>query len=153
MEGASGLVIEDKMLIRKLLYEVEEALKVLKSRVDEGVRDIGDAFAVRYAIIQIVECLAIISSKLAEVHGAVIEGYVEAMKFLSRLGIVDSEAGEALVRLARLRNLLVHRYWVIDDGRIIKEVRESGIRAIEVAVEGVRRLLEGQGLLKGQKAV
>ncbi len=143
MEGVSGLAIEDRVLIRKLLYEVEEALKVLKSRVDKGVRDLGDAFAVRYAIIQIVESLAIISSKLAEVHGAVIEGYVEAMKFLSRLGIVNSEAGEVLVRLARLRNLLVHRYWVIDDGRIIKEARESGIRAIEVAVEGVRRLLEG----------
>jgi len=76
---------------------------------------------VRYAIMEIVESLAIISSKLAEVHGAVIEGYVEVTKSLSRLSIVNSETDEMLVRLARLKNLLIHRYWVIDDGGIIEE--------------------------------
>ena len=46
------------------------------------------------------------------------------MKFLLRLNIVNSEIGEKLVKLARLRNLLVHRYWIIDDERILKEARE-----------------------------
>ena len=135
------LTIEDKALIRKLLYEVEEALEVLKSRVNKGIKDIGDTFAVRYAIIQIVEGLAIISSKLAEVHGVIIEGYIEAMKFLLKLNIANSEIGEKLVKLARLRNLLVHRYWIIDDERILKEARENGIRTIEVVIENIRRLL------------
>jgi len=141
MKYVNRLTIEDKALIRKLLYEVEEALEVLKSRVNKGIKDIGDTFAVRYAIIQIVEGLAIISSKLAEVHGVIIEGYIEAMKFLLKLNIANSEIGEKLVKLARLRNLLVHRYWIIDDERILKEARENGIRTIEVVIENIRRLL------------
>jgi len=38
MEDVSRLAIEDRVLTRKLLYEVEEALKELKSHVDKGVR-------------------------------------------------------------------------------------------------------------------
>lgn len=34
---------EEKALVRKLVYEVEEALGVLELRVREGIRDLGDA--------------------------------------------------------------------------------------------------------------
>ena len=37
---------EEKALIKKLIYEVEEALSVLELRVREGVRNLSDAVAV-----------------------------------------------------------------------------------------------------------
>lgn len=135
--------MEDKALIKKILYEVEEALEVLKSHVETGIRNRSDAFALRYALIQAVEGLAVIASRLAETRGAVIEGYVEAMDFLTRAGVVNSQIGGELVKLARLRNLLVHRYWTVSDERILEEARGSGIRTLEEAVRSVRRLAEG----------
>lgn len=138
----SKFTIEDKVLIKKLLQEAEEALEVLKTYVNSGIRNLSEAFAVRYAIIQIVESLAIVSSKLAEAYGIVIEGYVEAMRFLSKINIVSLEISEKLIKLARLRNLLVHKYWVVDDKRILKEARENGIKTIEVVIENIRKLLK-----------
>ena len=140
---AGELSPEDKALVKKALYEVEEALRVLKSRVERGVKDLGDAFAIRYALIQIVEGLAIVASRLAEARGAVVEGYVEAMEFLVRAGVVDSRTGEGLAKLARLRNLLVHRYWRVDDERIVREAKRGGVKVVEEAIERVRRLIEG----------
>ena len=134
---------EDKALIKKALYEVEEAFSVLKSRIERGIGDLGDAFAVRYALIQIVEGLAIIASRLAEAKGTVVEGYVEAMEFLARIGVVDSRTGDGLAKLARLRNLVVHRYWRVDDERIVREAKGSGIKVVAEAIKSVRRLVEG----------
>jgi len=141
--GDLGLSSEEKVLIKKLIYEVEEALSVLELRVREGVRNLSDAYALRYALIQVVEGLATIASRIAENHGAVIEGYVEAMKFLSRIRVVEPEVGEKLVKLARLRNLLVHRYWIVDDERIVREAKGNGIETIREAIRGIRRLIEG----------
>ena len=87
--------------------------------------------------------MATIASRIAEDHGAVIEGYVEAMKFLSRIRVVEPEVGEKLVKLARLRNLLVHRYWIVDDERIVREAKGNGIETIREAIRGIRRLIEG----------
>lgn len=114
---------------------------MLNSRIKGGVKDPGDAFAVRYALIQIVESLAILAVKLAEAHGTIIEGYIEAMRFLARIRIIDPEIGEKLIRFARLRNLLVHRYCIVGDERIIREARENGVKTVEEAVENVKRLL------------
>ncbi|ABL78651.1 DUF86 domain-containing protein [Thermofilum pendens] len=141
--SSGELSAEDKALVRKVLYEVEQALGVLRLCAERGVRDLADAFALRYAVIQVVEGLAVIASRLAELRGTVVEGYVEAMSFLARAGIVDPAVGEELVRLARLRNLLVHRYWEVSDEKILEEARKSGVKTVEEAVKSVRRFVEG----------
>jgi len=133
---------EEKALIRKLIYDVEEALSVLEHYVKAGIGGLSDAYAVRYALIQIVESLATVASRMAETYGTVVEGYVEAMRFLVRVNIVKPELGEKLVRLARLRNLLVHRYWVVDDNRVLKEARENGVETIREVLRNIRRLIE-----------
>ena len=131
---------EDKAFIRRLLVEAKSALKVLSEKAHKEDLAEDEKYAVRYAVIQIVESLAIIASRLGDRLGRPVEGYVEAMRFLAEGGFVNASLKEELVRLARLRNLLVHRYWVIDDQRVISEARRGG-------VERIRRVLdELQGL-------
>lgn len=48
-----------------------------------------------------------------------------------------------LVKLARLRNLLVHRYWIVDDERMISEARSGGLHAIRAAIDDIRGFTEG----------
>jgi len=89
-----------------------------------------------------VESLATVALRMAETYGTVVEGYVEAMRFLVRVNIVKPELGGKLVRLARLRNLLVHRYWVVDDSRVLKEARENGVETVREVLRNIRRLIE-----------
>ena len=44
---------------------------------------------------------------------------------LGRLGIVSDELSNKLVAMARFRNLLVHRYWEIDNQRVLNIAREN----------------------------
>jgi len=49
-----------------------------------------------------------------------------------------------LASAARLRNLLVHRYWDIDDEKVYESVKE-GLGDFEGFIDAVRRFLERCG--------
>ena len=139
----TGLSIDDIVYIKKLLHEIEEALGVIEKVVRRKRLRINDKYALRYAIVEIVESLALISQRIARAMDYPLEGYVEAMKFYSKAHILDEDIVKGLVRLARLRNLIIHRYWEIDDNRIVAEARGSGLEVIRRALDGIRRFIEG----------
>ncbi len=138
-----GIKLDDttRDVIRRLISEIEEALEVIKDKVRMEALSPSDKFALRYAIIQIVEALAVIATKLGASMDYPITGYSDAILFLMREGIIDRNTGEKLVRLARLRNILVHRYWEVDDIRIIREAQNNGIESIRRAIDDIRKLI------------
>jgi len=139
----TGLGIDDIVYIKKLLHEIDEALGVIEKVIRRKRLRINDKYALRYAIVEIVESLALISQRIARAMDYPLEGYVEAMKFYSKAHILDEDIVKSLVRLARLRNLIIHRYWEIDDNRIVAEARGSGLEVIRRALDGIRRFIEG----------
>jgi len=139
----TGLSIDDIVYIKKLLHEIDEALGVIEKVVRRKRLRINDKYALRYAIVEIVESLALISQRIARAMDYPLEGYIEAMKFYSKAHILDEDIVKGLVRLARLRNLIIHRYWEIDDNRIVAEARGSGLEVIRRALDGIRRFIEG----------
>ena len=40
-------------------------------------------------------------------------------------------------KLTRLRNLIIHRYWEIDDSRIYRETKSNGLKIIEDLIKEV----------------
>ena len=138
-----SLTEDDRVFIKRVLNEAKKIFEILASKVALEKHTYEDLLVIRYSIIQIVETISIIATKIASRLGYVIEGYVEAMRFLVKQGIVDEELGEELVRLARLRNLLVHRYWEVDDYRVLREARSSGLKVIERVLNELQRLVEG----------
>ncbi len=95
------------MYIKRLLRDVEDALSVIERLASRKELGVEGRYALRYAIIEAVEALALISQRLARALDYPLEGYVDSMKFLSRIGVVEENVAEDL---ARLRNLLVHKY-------------------------------------------
>ncbi len=65
-------------------------------------------------------------------------GYRESFSELYRKGVVRPSVGTKVERLASLRNMLVHRYWEVDNLRLYEEARGGGIEAIESFLEEVR---------------
>ena len=60
-------------------------------------------------------------------------------KKLVEHGVLSRDVGEGMVRLARLRNLIEHRYWEVDDARLYREVREEGIGLVRRFIGEVER--------------
>ncbi|MCX8204981.1 MAG: DUF86 domain-containing protein [Candidatus Nezhaarchaeota archaeon] len=53
-------------------------------------------------------------------------------------GLITSLEYEDLVRLAKLRNLLVHGYWTVDNEKIYRSVK-SDFKSVRSFIERLRR--------------
>ncbi len=138
----------DVVRVMRLLKDIVDALDVLEGEVrrplEEFVRDKRSVFAVRHAIVVIVEAAAQIGVHILEEIGSLPESYREIFILLAKHGVISEETGAAMARLAGLRNLIVHRYWTIDDARIREEALKGGVEAIRRFVEEVKRYVERQ---------
>lgn len=52
-------------------------------------------------------------------------------------GVISPKVGEDIENLAKLRNLIIHRYWEIDNSRIYKEAKGNGLKVVEDFVKEV----------------
>ncbi|MEM0024308.1 MAG: DUF86 domain-containing protein [Thermofilaceae archaeon] len=138
----------DVKRVERLLAEIEESLSViseaLSGSMDEFLSDIRSVYAVRYAIVKTVEAAVLVGIHILESkYGAAVETYSEVFEELGRRGVVSRDVSEGLRRLVGLRNILVHRYWSVDDARIYKEAKEGGINVVRKFVNEVKRCIAG----------
>ena len=121
-----------------------ELARLATKRVEDMSRD--ERYSMRYNVIVLVEALASIAVHLSvEWLGHTPRSYSEAIMLVAEaLGV---ECVEDLVALVRLRNLLVHRYWVIDDSRIVDSVRRD-FRCVEEFINAVSGRFLGRGKVR-----
>lgn len=137
----------DKHRLLAFLREAREALEAAKSIVsgvalDEFMADIRSRYALRYSLILLVEALTdAVTLILEAVHGVAPESYRDAMLLAGEKGLLPYRVARVLASLASLRNMLVHRYWRVDDERVYTETRES-LRVVEEALEALHRYVE-----------
>ena len=103
--------------------------------------DSRNVFSVRYLLIQAVEAMTDLCQHiLARTRGIPCDGYIDCIVKAGEHGLISVALAERLRRLAALRNILVHRYWSIDDARVYVETKvnlsdlTTFIDAIEVLV-------------------
>lgn len=137
----------DTNRLKRLLGEIEEALKVLEetTSLDEEtyLDNMAIRYAARYAIVAMVEAMAIAGlHMLEELYGESPETYAEIFDALGRRGIIKRSLAEKLRRLAGLRNIVVHRYWEVDDVRIKLEAQANGILAVKEFMRELTKFLE-----------
>jgi len=91
----------------------------------------------------IVEAASLLGSHILEVEfGVSIETYIEVFKHLARRGILSQDVAQGFRTLVGLRNLLVHRYWDVDDARLYREAKRSGLGIIRGFIDEIRRYLK-----------
>lgn len=126
----------------KLKDEVEEALQVIERAVSkslsEYLNNLESIYAVRYAIIKIVETLVVMGIYiLEELFHEEVETYKEVFKKLKCYGVITNSTAISMINLVSLRNLIIHRYWEVNDARIYREAKENGIEAIRKFIQEV----------------
>jgi uncharacterized protein YutE (UPF0331/DUF86 family) len=87
--------------------------------------NVEEKYAIRYHIIVIAEalgsvCLHVAKEDLQQEPLL----YSECFRLLDEEGISDNCAKE-LTALVKLRNLLTHRYWIIDDSQVYNSIKND----------------------------
>jgi len=131
-------------LLESRFREINDAVQLLKEIVVKGFPSLSvhEKLSMRYLIIQAVEasssiCLHI----LYEAYNERAEGFPQCFDRLGNKGVIPTDLASKLSSSARLRNLLVHRYWAIDDERVFRSLEEN-LEDFGTFITHVRRFME-----------
>jgi uncharacterized protein YutE (UPF0331/DUF86 family) len=96
-----------------------------------------EKYAIRYHIIVLAETLGSVCLQIAkEDLQQEPLSYSECFRLLDEEGISDNCAKE-LTALVRLRNLLTHRYWIIDDNQVYNSIKND-FKSVNKFLESVQ---------------
>lgn len=109
--------------VREHLNEVKK-LRDLSD--DELLADSRNMAAMKYHLLVILEAMGSICVHVcARGLKKAVNEYAECFEFLKEGKLIPVELSVELIKMARFRNLVVHRYWEADDRKIIWYVRSE----------------------------
>jgi uncharacterized protein YutE (UPF0331/DUF86 family) len=93
---------------------------------EEFFADERNLYTVMHLLLIAIEAIAAICSHIvAKTARRAPSSYADCFKGLENLGVLERSLTGRLIRMARFRNLLVHRYWEIDPQRVLLYAREN----------------------------
>ena len=116
----------DVDLVRNKIDDIKFSIEELKRLTSKDFVDIGvdERYSIRYNIIVLVESLVSLCMHIAvEAYGKTPSSYRESVRFIAErlnMGCISD-----LESVVGLRNLLIHRYWTVDDERVYESVKEN----------------------------
>ena len=125
--------------------EINDASLALRGLMEKDFEELSfhERMSMRYLVIQLIEAAASVSVHLlSRLFDERVEGYADCFRRLGEIKVIAKGLGERLASAASLRNLLVHRYWEIDDLRVYASI-EGGIEDFEVFRRELRSFMEG----------
>ncbi len=136
----------NRELLAKLLGDVRENAYRARELVSKPFEELSlyEKLALRYlVVIELVEASATICVHLLrKTHGIEVEGYPHCFSKMGDVGLIPRTLAERLATAAKLHNLLVHRYWSIDDEKLYELVK-TGLRDFEEYANLVEEVIEG----------
>ena len=116
--------------IKTLEKDLSDTISEIRTitAIEEGdfVKDSKQIYALRYLLIEAVEAMAnICNHLLARTTGQVPKGYPDCFEKLSAAKIITEELSGKLTKAASLRNILIHKYWEIDNRKVFRSVKEN----------------------------
>jgi len=131
--------------IEARIREINDSVQMLSRLTARGSDEltVDERLSMRYLLIELVEAASSICMQiLLGVFNEKPEGFPECFVRLGAKGIIPEDLASRLASAARLRNLLVHRYWEIDDARVHESARK-GLEDFQTFTMHVREFLEG----------
>lgn len=97
---------------------------------------------VRYYIIVLVEALMALDYHIArKAYRLEPHTPIQTLRLLADRGLISNDELDDFIKLVKLRNLIVHRYWIIDDKRIYENVKED-FRKVVSFIERIRNAFQ-----------
>jgi uncharacterized protein YutE (UPF0331/DUF86 family) len=108
--------------------EITKNSSDLKVLIDENLlhTESIELKAAKYMLIELAECVSnTLQQILAKEKGIPVSGYIDTIVKGYKSGIISEDLFNKLKPFLDFRNSLVHRYWVIDDKRLIKNILDG----------------------------
>jgi len=118
----------NREFLEKLKKDIMESKNIISNIVNKPYNKLSsiEKYAVRYHIIVVAEALIALTLHIVRrKYDLQPETPIHALKILKDKHLVTEQEYIDLVNLFKLRNLLVHRYWIIDDEKIYHNVKRN----------------------------
>ncbi len=133
----------NKEYVRKLIKDIEEAISIILEDCSKSLETLSRAekSEIRYYIIVLVEAIVALAYHVARrIYGLEPRTPIQTLRMLAEKGFISFNEAEDLVKLVRLRNPIVYRYWEVND-KVIYENVKSDFTCVRKLIESVRNVL------------
>jgi uncharacterized protein YutE (UPF0331/DUF86 family) len=132
-------------MVRERAREIRESLQKVQRYAalsdDDFFADERNLYTVMHLLLIAVEAVATLCNHImAKTARRAPDSYAECFEWLHAEYQLDDELAARLIRMARFRNLLVHRYWKVDPERILHYAREE-LRDFEAYLRAISDII------------
>jgi len=115
-----------KFFINEITESVSEVEKLLKIPEDEFWKEKRNIAAIKYFLLEAIEatcsiCLHLVAKKLRKG----VESPAECFELLGKEKLINENLSASLRKMARFRNILVHRYWEVDEKKVYQYAKKN----------------------------
>lgn len=116
-------MVVDRRLVQSYLADLDRYLRLLETERQRALAELTAdpvrAYGVQHLLQICIETLVNLANHLCSECGLPVpRSYAESFRNLEQQGIVQPATASTLVQMTRFRNLIVHRYWEVDMGRV-----------------------------------
>ena len=118
----------DTIRLNKYLSDIARSAHDLKMIVDQNtlLPESIELKAAKYILIELAEAMSnTLQHILAKQKGIAVSGYTDTIVKGYKEGIISEELFQKLKPFFDFRNSLVHRYWIIDDEKLIANIQSG----------------------------
>ncbi len=115
----------DPVRLKRYLQEITRGSEELKTLVLENQLKPGSVplKAAKYLLIELAEGLSnVLQHILAKEKGVPVSGYLDSIVKGYEQGIISEGLLNKLKPFLEFRNTLIHRYWIVEDSRLIENI-------------------------------
>jgi len=128
----------DTIRLKKYLSDIVRSAHDLKTIVDQNtlLPDSIELKAAKYILIELAEAMSnTLQHIMAKQKGIAVSGYTDTIVKGYKEGIISEGLFQKLKPFFDFRNSLVHRYWIIDDEKLIANIQSGKEDFIQFAEE------------------
>ncbi len=114
--------------IHKLIQEINKTISAIIDATNKPYDRVNtvEKYAIRYHLIVIAEALIALALHIARrMFNTRPETPIHALQVLRDNQLLIGDEYRDVVNIVKLRNLLIHRYWTIDDEKIYNTVKKD----------------------------
>jgi uncharacterized protein YutE (UPF0331/DUF86 family) len=138
----------DTKRLRQYLTEITRNSQELKKILEEGALtpDSIELKAAKYLLIELAEAMSnCLQHLLAKQRGIAVSGYIDTIAKGYNEGVLSEGLFKKLKPFFDFRNSLVHRYWAVDDEKLIENIK-AGLNDFDQFVEETETYITGSRL-------
>jgi uncharacterized protein YutE (UPF0331/DUF86 family) len=136
----------DKDVIEAKFDIIEQNLKFLEEFKGKSAKELESSYrdlqAVKYSLLEITEaCIDIANHIIASLGLERVEEYSKMFEVLVKNKIISQELGQKLAKMAKFRNVLIHRYAIVKTENLVEIINFHLVDVVEFMKE-IKKLLK-----------